>query len=91
MIRNELSLKGHQFRSKCDSEIAVTLYKEYGLSFLSHLRGEFSLCLYDSQSQLFVAACDRYAIKPLYYTIVDGKLLVGVTPLTESRISLEGT
>lgn len=75
-IREQLSAKGYKFRSKCDSEIAVFLYKEHGLSFLSHLRGEFALCLYDSKAQLFVAACDRYAIKPLYYTIHKGNLLV---------------
>jgi hypothetical protein len=75
-IREQLITKGYKFRSKCDSEIAIYLYKEYGLSFLSHLRGEFSLCLYDSKSQLFVAACDRYAIKPLYYTVHEGNLLV---------------
>jgi asparagine synthase (glutamine-hydrolysing) len=75
-IREQLSAKGYKFRSKCDSEIAIYLYKEHGLSFLSHLRGEFSLCLYDSKAQLFIAACDRYAIKPLYYTIHEGNLLV---------------
>jgi asparagine synthase (glutamine-hydrolysing) len=75
-IRDHLIAKGYKFRSKCDSEIAIYLYKEYGLSFLSHLRGEFSLCLYDSTSQLFIAGCDRYAIKPLYYTVHDGSLLV---------------
>ncbi|KAH8714092.1 hypothetical protein GQ44DRAFT_811349 [Phaeosphaeriaceae sp. PMI808] len=74
-IREELTAKGYRFKSKCDSEIVVYLYKEYGLSFLSNLRGEFSLCLYDSKSQLFVAASDRYAIKPIYYTIHNGNLL----------------
>jgi asparagine synthase (glutamine-hydrolysing) len=71
-----LSGEGYKFTSQSDSEIALALYKKHGLSFLSHLRGEFSLCLYDSQAQTIVAACDRYAIKPMYYTILDGKLLV---------------
>ena len=75
-IRERLIAKGYQFKSKCDSEIAIYLYKEHGLSFLSHLRGEFSLVLYDSKSQMVIAGCDRYAIKPLYYTIHDGSLLV---------------
>jgi asparagine synthase (glutamine-hydrolysing) len=74
--REQLSAKGYKFRSKCDSEIVVFLYKEHGLSFLTRLRGEFALCLYDSKTQMFVAACDRYAIKPLYYTIHKGSLLV---------------
>ena len=75
-IRENLSREGYKFKSRSDSEIALALYKKHGLSFLSHLRGEFSLCLYDSLAQTFVAACDRYAIKPMYYTVVDGKLLV---------------
>ncbi|KAF2826988.1 glutamine-hydrolyzing asparagine synthase [Ophiobolus disseminans] len=75
-IRENLIAKGHKFKSQCDSEIAIYLYKEHGLSFLSHLRGEFSLVLYDSKSQIVIAGCDRYAIKPLYYTIHDGNLLI---------------
>lgn len=75
-IREDLKARGHKFKSKCDSEIAVYLYKEYGMSFLEHLRGEFSLCLWDEKVGLFVAACDRYAVKPLYYTVYEGNLLV---------------
>lgn len=75
-IREALIAKGHSFKSHCDSEIAIALYKEYGINFLSHLRGEFVLCLYDSNAQFFIAAGDRYGIKPLFYTIVDGRLLV---------------
>ncbi|KAE8830705.1 hypothetical protein PTNB85_07292 [Pyrenophora teres f. teres] len=75
-IRDRLSHEGYKFKSHSDSEIALALYKKHGLSFLSHLRGEFSVCLYDSQAQIFIAACDRYAIKPMYYTISDGKLLI---------------
>ncbi|CAN9227763.1 unnamed protein product [Alternaria alternata] len=75
-IRDRLSREGYKFKSQSDSEIALALYKKHGLSFLSRLRGEFSLCLYDSEAQIFIAACDRYAIKPMYYTVLDGKLLV---------------
>lgn len=77
-IRDQLARGGYKFTSRSDSEIALALYKKYGLAFLSRLRGEFSLCLYDSRAQIVVAACDRYAIKPMYYTVVDGKLLVCV-------------
>jgi asparagine synthase (glutamine-hydrolysing) len=75
-IREELSGEGYVFKSRSDSEIALALYKKHGLAFLQRLRGEFSLCLYDSRAQMFVAACDRYAIKPMYYTVLEGKLLV---------------
>lgn len=75
-IRESLIGKGHKFQSMCDSEIVVALYKEHGMSFLTHLRGEFALCLYDSKTQFFIAARDRYGIKPLFYTIHDGRLLL---------------
>lgn len=54
----------------------IALYKYYGISFLSKLRGEFALCIYDARTKLFIAARDRYGIKPLFYTFVDNKLLV---------------
>lgn len=76
-IRQELIEKTeYKFKSRSDSEIVVALYKHYGLSFLSRLRGEFALCLYDSRTQFFVAARDRYGIKPLFWTVLDGQLLV---------------
>lgn len=48
-IRQDLQLKGYKFTSESDSEIAIALYKHFGLSFLSHLRGEFTVCLYDAK------------------------------------------
>lgn len=75
-IRSSLIAKGHTFHSNCDSEIVIALYKEYGISFLAYLRGEFALSLYDSASQFFIAATDRYGVKPLFYTVVEGRLLV---------------
>jgi asparagine synthase (glutamine-hydrolysing) len=70
-LGNEFDFKGHS-----DCEIAIALYQHYGLSFLSHLRGEFALVLWDAKRQLFFAARDRYGAKSLYYTFVNGQLLV---------------
>lgn len=67
---------GYQFKGTSDCELVLALYKCYGLSFLSHLRGEFSLCLYDSHDEVFIAARDRYGIKPLFWTIQGGELMV---------------
>lgn len=75
-IRESLIQQGHGFQSMSDSEIVIALYKEHGMSFLSHLRGEFALCLYDAKAQFFVAARDRYGIKPLHYTFHEGRLLI---------------
>lgn len=75
-MRSELQAKGHRFRTESDSEIALCLYQEYGLSFLDHLRGEFAVCIWDVKKSRFILARDRFGAKPLYYTIVKGALLV---------------
>lgn len=68
--------KSYKFTSTSDSEVAIALYREYGLDFLTHLRGEFSLVLYDGRDQTLVVARDRFGVKPLHYGIFDGKLLI---------------
>ena len=50
--------------------------KTYGMAFLSKLRGEFALCIYDASKQCFVAAGDRYHIKPLFWTVAGSQLLI---------------
>ena len=65
-LRNDLS-ETYDFTGNSDSELALALYAKHGLGFLSHLRGEYALCLYDSKRDLFVAARDRYGIKPLFW------------------------
>ncbi|KAL8764776.1 MAG: hypothetical protein Q9209_007885 [Squamulea sp. 1 TL-2023] len=76
-IRDEMTqLSGYKFQGGSDSEIVVALYEYYGVSFLSSLRGEFALSIYDSKKQLFLAARDRSGIKPLFWTVHNGNLLL---------------
>lgn len=75
-IRSALQAKGYKFKTDSDSEIALHLFEEYGLSFVEHLRGEFAICIYEAKRNRFIAVVDRFNIKPLYYTVVNGTLLV---------------
>lgn len=75
-IREELKLEGHTFKTLSDSEIALHLYEQYDLSFFEKLRGEFALTIYDANKNRFIAARDRYGIKPLYYTVINDTLMV---------------
>ncbi|EGO01321.1 hypothetical protein SERLA73DRAFT_51100 [Serpula lacrymans var. lacrymans S7.3] len=75
-IRAELEAKGSHFKTNSDSELVVHLYKCYGFNLLTWLRGEFAFVLYDSRRDLLFAARDRFGIKPLYYSLVDGHLLI---------------
>lgn len=74
-IRRELTARGHRFRTESDSEIAVHLYEEHGIEFVRKLRGEFALLLWDERKQALHAVRDRFGIKPLFYTQLDGKIL----------------
>jgi asparagine synthase (glutamine-hydrolysing) len=73
-IREELIARGHTFRTRSDSEIALHLYEDHGTAFMEHLRGEFAFVLWDERNGLLVAARDRFGIKPLYYTWDRGRL-----------------
>ena len=66
----------YDFKGKSDCEIVIALYKQYGISCLSYLRGEFALVLWDAKRERLFAARDRYGIKSLYYTIHNNQLLV---------------
>jgi asparagine synthase (glutamine-hydrolysing) len=48
----------------------------YGLNLLPKLRGEFAFVLYDSKREFLFIARDRFGVKPLYYTIYEGRLLL---------------
>ena len=71
-IRAELIAEGNRFTSKTDSEIALHLYRKYGLDFLSKLRGEFAFSLYDAAEDRLLLVRDRFGIKPLFYHVRDG-------------------
>jgi asparagine synthase (glutamine-hydrolysing) len=75
-IREELQAKGYVFKSKSDSEVILGLYHDQGFRCFERMRGEFAFCLHDNRSNLFMAARDRFGIKPLFYAVHDNTLFV---------------
>ena len=69
-LRAELEAKGHRFRSKSDSEVALHLYEEHGESFAERLDGMFAILVYDARKRRVVAARDRSGKKPLFYRVL---------------------
>jgi asparagine synthase (glutamine-hydrolysing) len=96
-LRNDLEARGHRFKSRSDSEVALHLYEEYGVDFLDHLRGMFAIALWDAPQRRLVLARDRFGQKPLYYH-ADRKALVFASELGglvasgsfEKRVDLDG-
>lgn len=76
-IRAELEARGHRFRTRSDSEIALHLYEDHGEHCLSQLRGEFAFIIWDEARDRLFAARDRFGIKPLFYAIQAGTLFLG--------------
>lgn len=69
--------KEYHFQTKCDSEILIPLYLNYGpMGMMEHLRGEFAFILYDNLYHKLIAARDRFGIKPLCWYKSGKKLVV---------------
>jgi asparagine synthase (glutamine-hydrolysing) len=71
-LRENLEARGHQYRTRSDTETIVHLYEEYGSDCVTHLRGMFAFVIWDRRRRILFAARDRLGIKPFYYRW-DGK------------------
>ena len=77
-LRERLIARGHVFRTRCDSEVLVHGWEEYGEALAPMLRGMFAFVIWDEKQRVLYGARDYFGIKPLYYSVLpDGSLLFG--------------
>ena len=76
-LRRELEGLGHVFRTRCDTEVIVLGYKQWGDEVLNHLNGMFGLAIWDEQKRRLIIARDPFGIKPIYYKIEAGNVSFG--------------
>lgn len=74
-LRGELAKKGHQFKSKSDTETILHSYEEKDLSAVDDWNGMFAVALWDEKKRRLWLVRDRLGIKPVYYTIHNGTLI----------------
>ncbi len=76
-MREELKKLGHVFKTATDSEVLLHGYEEYGAELPKKLRGMFAFVIWDKTEKKLFGARDIFGIKPFYYYMNDGVLLVG--------------
>ncbi len=69
-LSNELIAHGHIFKTKCDTEVIVHAWEQWGEQCVNKFRGMFAFAIWDSNKQELFLARDRLGIKPLYYSIL---------------------
>jgi asparagine synthase (glutamine-hydrolysing) len=76
-LRSDLEARGHVLRSRCDTEVLPHLFEEHGPALAERLRGMFAIAVWDRDARRGVLIRDRLGIKPLYYAIVDDRVVFG--------------
>ncbi len=96
-LRGELLALGYTFKSRCDTEVLLVSYIEWGARCVEKLNGIFAFGIWNEKDSEFFMARDRFGVKPLFYSFTEESLLFGselktllAHPLVKPRLSKEG-
>ncbi|NGO44254.1 asparagine synthase (glutamine-hydrolyzing) [Streptomyces ureilyticus] len=79
-LREELKALGHPFRTRCDTEVVLRAYLEWGPDFVQRLNGMFAFAIFDARTDEALLYRDRLGMKPLFYYPTGNGLLFGSEP-----------
>jgi asparagine synthase (glutamine-hydrolysing) len=61
-----------EFRTTSDTEVALLAYRKWGPACVERFRGMFAFAIWDAREGRLFLARDRFGVKPLLYSVVDG-------------------
>lgn len=74
-LKAGLVQEGFKFKTECDTEVVLAMYRKYGKDAFGHFNGMFALAIWDKRTQELVLARDRAGKKPLFYYQNNGELI----------------
>jgi asparagine synthase (glutamine-hydrolysing) len=75
-LRNECRAAGAEFATKTDTEVLLQSWALWGSACLSRLKGMFAFVIVDRVEGTATLVRDGFGIKPLYYVVAPGAVLV---------------
>lgn len=72
ILRLQLEKHGYCFKSHSDTETILYAYKQWGISMLERLEGDFAIVIIDLAQKVNYLIRDRIGVKPLYFSLQGG-------------------
>ncbi|MDI3256947.1 MAG: asparagine synthase (glutamine-hydrolyzing) [Kyrpidia sp.] len=67
-LRRELKVLGHSFATRCDTEVVLVAYAQWGPACVERFNGIYAFGIWDEQREELFLARDRLGVKPLFYS-----------------------
>lgn len=73
-IKRDLESVGYTFRTSGDTEVVLKAFHKWGPQFVQRTNGMFAFAIWQRETGRIVLGRDRLGIKPLYYSLDNGRL-----------------
>ena len=74
-LREGLEKEGFFFETTSDTEVLLAAYMVYGRQMIELLNGIYAFAIWDGYEKCVFLGRDRFGVKPLFYTIKNGKFI----------------
>ncbi len=70
-LADELVRAGYEFSTRCDTEVIVHAWQEWGPDCVDRFNGMFAFAIWDRSNETLFLSRDRLGIKPLHYALLE--------------------